>query len=79
MLPQEAILQAPEGHFVYTLNKANEVAIKKVTMGEWFDNKWVVLQGLEKDDKVIIDNLLKIKPGIKVQPTIQLPQVEARN
>ena len=34
--------------------------------GEWKGKDWVILGGLQAGDKVIIDNLIKVRPGMPV-------------
>ena len=35
---------------------------------EWFGKDWIVLDGLKTGDKVIVDNLMKLRPGAPVDP-----------
>jgi membrane fusion protein (multidrug efflux system) len=39
-----------------------------VQVGEWRGKDWVILGGLKAGDKVIIDNLIKLRPGAPVAP-----------
>jgi membrane fusion protein (multidrug efflux system) len=39
-----------------------------VQAGEWRGKDWVILGGLKAGDKVIIDNLIKLRPGAPVAP-----------
>jgi membrane fusion protein, multidrug efflux system len=41
-----------------------------VQLGGWVGADWAVRQGLKNGDKVIVDNLLKLRPGapVAVQP-----------
>jgi membrane fusion protein, multidrug efflux system len=38
-----------------------------VTVGAWVGADWAVTQGLKEGDQVIVDNLLKLRPGAPVQ------------
>jgi membrane fusion protein, multidrug efflux system len=38
-----------------------------VEVGGWVGADWVVTKGLKDGDQVIIDNLLKLRPGAPVQ------------
>lgn len=77
-VPQSAVLEGPQGKFVYVLGqdpKAGTVAtFRPVEVGEWVaqsadpkDHLWVIRKGLQAGDKVILDNLIKIRPGAPVQ------------
>ena len=42
--------------------------MQPVVTGKWVGKDWVVTEGLKAGDKVIIDNLIKLRPGIPVSP-----------
>ncbi|HYD33971.1 MAG TPA: efflux RND transporter periplasmic adaptor subunit [Methylophilaceae bacterium] len=71
LLPQPAVMNSDQGSFVYVVNAQNQANPQPVTTGNWVGKEWVVLDGLNAGDKVIVDNLLKIRPGMTVSP--QLP------
>jgi membrane fusion protein (multidrug efflux system) len=56
------------GRAVYLVNEKNEDVIQPVVTGKWVGKNWVVTEGLKAGDKVIIDNLIKLRPGIPVSP-----------
>lgn len=68
LIPQTAVLTSDLGKVVYVVNKKNEVVIKPVVTGKWVGKNWVVTEGLKAGDKVIVDNLIKLRPGILVSP-----------
>lgn len=71
LLPQPAVMNSDQGSFVYVVNEQNQAIAQPVTTGNWVGKEWVVLDGLKAGDKVIVDNLLKVRPGMSVSP--QLP------
>lgn len=71
LLPQPAVMTSDQGNFVYVVNAQNQANPQPVTTGDWVGKEWVVLSGLKAGDKVIVDNLLKVRPGMTVSP--QLP------
>lgn len=68
IVPQPAILSGDQGKFVFVVNAENEVIVKPVVVGDWVGTDWVVQSGLEEGDQVIVDNLIKVRPGAKVSP-----------
>lgn len=69
LLPQAAVSTTDQGgRFVYVVNDKNEAVIRPVVTGEWIGTDWVILDGLHADDKVIIDNIIKLRPGAVVEP-----------
>jgi len=68
VVPQSAVLQTEQGNLVMTADGENKVAPRPIKTGDWYGKDWVVLGGLKAGDKVIIDNLMKLKPGAPVAP-----------
>ncbi len=68
LVPQTAVLQTEQGTLVMTVGAENKVAPRPVKAGEWYGKDWVILGGLNAGDKVIVDNLLKLRPGAPVDP-----------
>lgn len=68
LVPQSAVLQTEQGTLVMTVGAENKVAPRPIKAGEWYGKDWVVLGGLNAGDKVIIDNLIKLRPGVPVNP-----------
>ncbi|MDP3609059.1 MAG: efflux RND transporter periplasmic adaptor subunit [Methylophilus sp.] len=70
VVPQSAVMTGDQGKFVYVAEKdasGKEVAtIRPIQEGVWEGKNWVVLGGLNAGDKVIVDNLIKIRPGAAV-------------
>lgn len=68
VVPQTAVLTNDQGRFVYVVNGKNEATVKPIVTGNWVGKDWVVLSGLEVGDKVIVDNIIKLRPGAPVMP-----------
>ena len=68
LVPQTAVQTSDMGKTVYVVNEKNEAAIRPVVTGRWIGKDWVILDGLKARDKVIVDNLIKLRPGTVVSP-----------
>ncbi|MBF5039617.1 efflux RND transporter periplasmic adaptor subunit [Methylophilus sp. 13] len=72
LIPQTAVLTGQQGKFVFVAEKDKEgktvAAVRPIVAGGWFDNRWTVLDGLKAGDQVIVDNLIKVRPGAPVAP-----------
>ena len=68
LVPQTAVIQTERGRFVFVLDPESKAAIRPVQTGEWIGSDWLILGGLNAGDRVILDNLLKIRPGAPVNP-----------
>jgi len=74
-VPQVAVLDGPQGKFVYVLGKdkdGKDVATPRpVVVGDWVDanasNQWVIESGLKPGDPVIVNGIAKVMPGAPVK------------
>ena len=67
-VPQRAVLEGPQGKFVYVLGAESKAEPRPVQMGEWFGEDWIIQSGLKPGDKVIVDGVARIfAPGTPVQ------------
>jgi membrane fusion protein, multidrug efflux system len=71
VVPQTAVAQNEGGRFVWLLGGDGKAAQRQVKLGPWVGNGWVVLEGLKDGDSVIVDNLIRLRPGTPVQAKAQ--------
>lgn len=55
----------------------NQVEARPVRTGEWLGTDWVILDGLERGDRVIVDHLMQVHPGVAVEPHVAEPAAES--
>jgi membrane fusion protein (multidrug efflux system) len=72
LVPQSAVVQTDKGRLVMLAGADNKVTPRPIETAEWQGKDWVVTKGLNAGDKVIVDNLIKLRPGAPVAP--QAPQ-----
>lgn len=70
IVPQTAVVTSDLGRFVYVVNEKNEAIVRPVVAGNWLGTDWVILEGLNAGDKVITDNIIKLRPGALVSPQV---------
>lgn len=71
IVPQDAVMQGANGAYVYRVNPQNIVEMVSINTGLSTENGgWIVDTGLKKGDKIIISNLMKIRPGMTVTPEV---------
>jgi membrane fusion protein (multidrug efflux system) len=68
LVPQTAVIQTERGRFVFVVDAESKAAIRPVQTGEWVGSDWLILSGLNAGDRVVLDNLLKLRPGAPVNP-----------
>ena len=69
-VPQVAVLDGPQGKFVYVVGKKDgkDIAVPRpVVVGDWVGangkNEWVIDSGLKAGDQVIVNGIAKLMPG----------------
>lgn len=71
LVPQTAVLTGDQGKFVYVAEKSKDgttnVGIRPVKEAGWQGKDWAV-EGLNAGDQVIVDNIIKLRPGAEVAP-----------
>jgi membrane fusion protein, multidrug efflux system len=68
LIPQIAVQEMQGVQQVYTVGADNKVHIVNVTLGPEIGNEWVVMSGVKNGEKVITDNLQKLREGSPVSP-----------
>ncbi|TDP44407.1 membrane fusion protein (multidrug efflux system) [Zavarzinia compransoris] len=69
LVPQRGITRSPTGDGVaMVVNAKGEVEARKVTADRAVGDAWLVTEGIAAGDKVIIDGLQRIQPGMPVKP-----------
>lgn len=68
LVPQAAVMSGEQGRFVWVVGADNKAVAKPVQAGPWQGADWVIRSGLAAGDKVIVDNLIKLRPGAAVAP-----------
>jgi membrane fusion protein, multidrug efflux system len=68
LVPKAAVFQGEQGAFVWVVGAENKAAPRPVKTGNWVGSDWVILDGLKAGDRVAVDNLIKLRPGMVVAP-----------
>jgi len=67
LIPQRAVLQGPQGPFVYVVGSEERAEIRPVQASAWHGDQWLIDSGLTTGDRVIVNGLMKIGPGAPVK------------
>lgn len=82
LVPDSAVVTDQSRKLVMTVNAEGTVVPKPVVLGPLVDNLRAVRSGLTAEDQVVINGLMRSRPGAKVTPQpgkIELPPQPARN
>jgi len=76
MVPQRAVMQGPQGKFVYVVDADNKAEVKPIQVGDFYGEQWIVTSGLSGSEQVIVDGAIKVRPGapVKIAPPAAAPK-----
>jgi membrane fusion protein, multidrug efflux system len=66
-VPQRAVLEGPQGKFVYVVDDKGTAQPRPIELGDWAGDAWVVTKGVQAGDRVITDGLMRLGPGAPVR------------
>ncbi|MFD1216675.1 MULTISPECIES: efflux RND transporter periplasmic adaptor subunit [Microbulbifer] len=68
LVPQQGISRDPKGNTTaMVVDEDGKVAVRPVKVGQTVGDKWLVESGLNAGDRVIVEGLQKIRPGVQVK------------
>lgn len=77
VIPQSALQADQSGYYALIVNAQHAVEVKRVQTGPNLDSDVIVTSGIAEGDKVIVDGIQKVRPGLVVQETV-LPAAAGR-
>lgn len=77
LVPQAAIQRDQRGDFVLVVNDKNLVEQKYVKTGEAIETNYVVEEGLVEGERVIVQGLQKVRPGVPVNAVLDAQPAES--
>jgi RND family efflux transporter MFP subunit len=80
LIPDEAVGNDQDRRIVYVVAEDNSVSARAVRPGPRIDGYRVIRSGLKGDETVVVNGIVRVRPGIKVNPQMTtLPPVRERN
>jgi multidrug efflux system membrane fusion protein len=74
VVPESAVGNDQSKRFVFVANDNDTAEYRAVRLGPQVDGKRVILAGLKVGDRVILDHLQRLAPGIVVRPQVNARQ-----
>ncbi len=68
LVPQDAVMQTPTGASVYVVGPDGRLEQRPVTLGAFHGDRWVIEAGLDAGDRIVTSQLLRLQPGVQVEP-----------
>ncbi|CUQ65142.1 efflux RND transporter periplasmic adaptor subunit [Candidatus Nitrospira inopinata] len=67
LIPQRAVLHSPAGQFVFVVNGEEKIEMRPVMASDWKGTQWLIDQGLKAGDRVVVNGMMRIAPGVPVK------------
>jgi membrane fusion protein (multidrug efflux system) len=76
LVPQRAVSELQGGYQVAVVDGNNKVSIRTVTVGDRVGSEWVIADGLNRGEKVVVEGVQKLRAGGTVNPKPYLAQAK---
>jgi membrane fusion protein (multidrug efflux system) len=68
LIPQQAVSRDPKGNpQTLIVDAENKVALRTLALNRAIGDQWLVASGLAAGDRVIVEGMQKVKPGVSVK------------
>ncbi|HEY1497748.1 MAG TPA: efflux RND transporter periplasmic adaptor subunit [Candidatus Solibacter sp.] len=68
LIPQRAVQQNQSIQTVFTVGAGDKIEARLVKTGPRVGDSWLIEQGLQPGDRVVVEGLLTVRPGLVVHP-----------
>jgi membrane fusion protein (multidrug efflux system) len=68
LVPQRAVTELQGGYQVAVVGDENKVSIRAVQVGERAGAQWIIADGLKPGERVVVEGVQKVRPGMRVNP-----------
>jgi membrane fusion protein (multidrug efflux system) len=73
LVPQQAVQEVQGAKSVLVVGAEDKVQLRTVTLAERVGDLVIVARGLEPGERVIVEGLQKVRPGMQVKPEMGSP------
>lgn len=77
LIPQRAVQELQGKTSVWVIDADNTAQSRDVRLGTRIDSDWLVQEGLKAGDRVVVEGIQKLKPGVSVNPQIAVPAAKS--
>jgi len=71
LVPQKAVTEMQSAKVVYVVGAENKVVLRSVTLAQRVGSDYIVSDGVNAGERIIVEGLQKVRPGDTVNPTEQ--------
>jgi RND family efflux transporter MFP subunit len=66
LVPQRAVTELQGSYQIATVDAEDKAHIRPVTVGERIGSEWIIEQGIQSGERVVVEGTQKVKEGVKV-------------
>ncbi len=74
LIPQQATFDVLDKKFVFTVDESGLVKSREISVAQELPHMFVVSNGIEENEKILIDGLRKVRDGDHIEQTYQEPR-----
>jgi membrane fusion protein (multidrug efflux system) len=78
LVPQRAVSELQGGYQVAVVDTDNKVEVRTVSVGERVNNRWIIANGLNPGDKVVVEGVQRMHTGVRVNPKPYVAEAKDR-
>jgi membrane fusion protein (multidrug efflux system) len=68
LVPQRAVSELQSGYQVAVVGTDNNVDVRTVTVGDRVDNRWIITNGLNPGERIVVEGVQRMRSGVRVNP-----------
>ncbi|WP_342349259.1 efflux RND transporter periplasmic adaptor subunit [uncultured Nitrospira sp.] len=68
LIPQRAVQQGSKGTFVNVIGPDDKVEVREVDATTWRGGDWLIEEGLQPGERIVVEGFHRIQPGVQVNP-----------
>ena len=73
LVPQRAVTEMQGNHLVTVVGPGNKADVRPVKAGSRVDSLWLIEAGLQPGETVVVEGIMKVRPGMTVVPKPYAP------
>lgn len=78
LIPQKAVVELQGNYQVAVVGNDNKVTIRSVKVGDQTGSMWIINEGLQAGERVIVEGVQKVRDGVAVKPTLVAAPAEGK-
>jgi membrane fusion protein (multidrug efflux system) len=78
VIPKQAVSQGPQGPSVYVVGEDDTAQVRPIRLGAEIPTGWVVQDGLNGGERIIVDGVIRVRPGALVKPVPMRAESQAQ-